>query len=151
MIDLHSHILPGVDDGSASFDETLQIIDDALNNNVSAIVATPHYLAPSYQENASENLELLNKIKRKLNRDIELYLGNEVYLAENMLNLIKENKITNINGSRYLLIEFPLYEKSYIIEEVLFELSSVSIVPIIAHPERYTYVRKGEEFLRRFI
>lgn len=151
MIDLHSHILPEVDDGSSSLEETLQIIDEALSNNVSAIVATPHYLEPSYKEIASSNLELVNKIKRKLNKDIQLYLGNEVYLADNILELIKTNKITTINGSRYLLMELPMYEKPYILDQIIFELSSVSIIPIIAHPERYSYVRKGEEFLRGII
>ena len=151
MIDIHSHLVFDVDDGSASIEESVNIIKQAIENGVEAIVATPHYLEPTYVSSKEENLKKINEIKSKLLEDgindFEIYLGNEVYITTEVLKLIKENKISKLNDSKYLLIEFPLQEEPLFIDEVLFKLLSFGITPIIAHPERYAYVKKGYNFL----
>lgn len=151
MIDIHSHLVFDVDDGSSSIEESVNIIKQAIQNDVEAIVATPHYLEPNYVCPRDENYKRINEIKLKLAEDginnFEIYLGNEVYITTEILNLLKENKISKLNDSKYLLIEFPFQEEPLFIDEVIFKLLSVGITPIVAHPERYAYVKKGYNFL----
>ena len=111
MIDLHSHILYGIDDGSKSLETSLEILSIAYTGGVTDIVVTPHYIKDSkYQANNTKKLELLNNLKQELkirNININLYLGNEVYITEGIPELIKTD-ISTINNSKYLLMEFPM-------------------------------------------
>ena len=149
MIDLHSHILYGIDDGSKTIEESLEILDKAFAGGVTDIVVTPHYIKDSkYKANNNEKMQLLNHLKEELkkrNININLYLGNEVYIDEGIPELIQSD-ISTINGSNYLLMEFPLGSKSLIIDEVIDELQENGIVPIIAHPERYLSYYKDYDF-----
>ena len=149
MIDLHSHILYGIDDGSKSLETSLEILSIAYTGGVTDIVVTPHYIKDSkYQANNTKKLELLNNLKQELkirNININLYLGNEVYITEGIPELIKTD-ISTINNSKYLLMEFPMARKSIITEEVLDELEDNDIIPIIAHPERYLAYYKDYDF-----
>ena len=149
MIDLHSHILYGIDDGSHTIEESLEILSIANTNGVKDIVLTPHYIKNSkYNANNKIKKELLNNLKKELKRkkiDINLYLGNEVYIDEELPSLL-DTDISTINNSKYLLIEFPMGSKPQLLEEVLDELESAGIIPIIAHPERYLSYYKDYEF-----
>ena len=149
MIDIHSHILYGIDDGAKTIDESLNILKKAYSSGVTDIVLTPHYIINSkYNCNNQDKLKLLNNIKKKMNEeniDINLYLGNEVYIDSGISDLIQKD-ISLINGSRYMLIELPMNRKSTIIDDVLYELSKKNIIPVIAHPERYTAYYKDYEF-----
>jgi len=151
MIDIHSHLLYSVDDGATSLEESIEIIKEALKSGVDKIVATPHYLEPSYVVDKEENIKRINDIKKGLKEqninNFEVYLGNEVYVATELIEKIKNKKITLLNNSKYLLIEFPFQRLPMFIENVLFELKSIGVVPIIAHPERYNYSKKDEDKL----
>lgn len=149
MIDTHSHILYGIDDGSHSLKESLEILSMAEANGVKDIILTPHYIKDS-KYNANNNLkkELLNNLNKELknqNININLYLGNEVYIDEDLPPLLKDD-ISTINNSNYLLIEFSLGRKPENLEEVLDELEEANIIPIIAHPERYLNYYKDYNF-----
>ena len=149
MIDTHSHILYGIDDGSHSIEESLEILSIANANGVKDIVLTPHYIKDSkYNANNKLKKELLNNLQKELKRkkiNINLYLGNEVYIDENLPSLLNTD-ISTINNSNYLLIEFSLSIKPQNLEEVLDELEEAKIIPIIAHPERYTSYYKDYDF-----
>lgn len=149
MIDIHSHILYGIDDGAKTIDESLNILKKAYSSGVTDIVLTPHYIINSkYNCNNQDKLKLLNNIKKKMNEeniDINLYLGNEVYVDSGISDLIQKD-ISTLNGSRYMLIELPMNRKSTIIDDILYELSKNNIIPVIAHPERYTAYYKDYEF-----
>ena len=149
MIDLHSHILYGIDDGARCIEESLEILKKASTGGVTDIVLTPHFIKDSkYKANNKEKSILLNHLKEEMEKhhiSINLYLGNEVYIDEGIPSLLKED-ISTINHSKYLLMEFPLGSKSLIIEEVLDELYNAGIVPIIAHPERYLSYYKNYDF-----
>ena len=149
MIDLHSHILYGIDDGSKSLEESLEILSKAYVGGVTDIVLTPHFIKDSkYKANNQEKMALKRILEdelKKRNIDIRLYLGNEVFIDEGLPKMLDKD-ISTINGSKYLLIEFPLGNKSTIIEEVLDELDNAGIIPIIAHPERYLSYYKDYDF-----
>lgn len=149
MKDLHSHILYGIDDGSKNLEESLTILKKASQAGVTDIVLTPHYIKASiYNSNNKEKNKLLKKLQQELKKNkinINLYLGNEVYIDEDIISLLKTD-ISTINKSKYILIELPLNSKSLILDEVLYELTKENLIPIIAHPERYLYYYKDYDF-----
>ena len=147
-IDIHSHILYGIDDGSKSLEESIEIINQAIEVGFTEIVLTPHYIEESkYQTNNKEKESILKTLKS----NIKLYLGNEVFVNNNLEELLKKQEISTINKSKYLLIEFPMNQKPKDINNILYELRIKGIIPIIAHPERYDYVEKNPNIVKEWI
>lgn len=148
MKDIHSHILYGIDDGSNSYQQSIDILKSLEERGVTDIVATPHYIiGTNYNSDNKKKFDLINKLQEKTN--INLYVGNEVYIDTDIIKYIKNNQISTINNSRYLLMELPLNEKLECANEIVFELRNNGIVPIIAHPERYHYLTLDD--LKKFI
>ena len=140
MIDFHSHIIPQVDDGSKNLKQTDELINEAVNAGFDKIILTPHYIKTYYESDTEQNelwAEGIRKIIEKENLNLEVYLGNESYLSDDILELLAEKKITTINSSKYLLMEMPLNTKPINMFSVVYKLKEKEIVPIIAHPERY--------------
>lgn len=141
MRDLHSHYLPGVDDGSKSLEVTKNMLKNAYQNGVTDIIFTPHYILDSrFMSNKSTNERIIEPIIKfaKEEYNINVFLGNEVYCNSEMLDLYKRGEISTLNNSRYMLIEIPMYSKINNVKSIFFELISNGITPILAHPERYT-------------
>lgn len=153
MKDLHTHILYGIDDGAKSIEESIAILKKASYNGITDIVLTPHYIKDSiYNANNQTKEKLLKKLKQELknqNININLYLGNEVYITEDIISLYKE--IFTINNSRYILIELPLTTKYPFVERVISELINNNLIPIIAHPERNLKYYKDYKFFEDLI
>ena len=153
MKDLHSHILYGIDDGSKTLDESIAILRQAYDNGVTDIVLTPHYIKNSkYNATNQEKRKILRELKKELvnnNININLYLGNEVYITDESISLRKE--ISTINNSRYILIELPLNIKYTLVEEVISKLKDKKLIPVIAHPERYIAYYKDYNFFNKLI
>jgi len=152
MIDLHSHILHGLDDGSQSLEESIEMAKIAAEDGITKIVATPHMFRNNFDGN---NIEAVNKARGELAASlqendikIELFIGAEVHISHNLIDEIKKNR-TNmvINGSQYLLVEFPMSHIFSGIKELFFDLMSEGIIPIIAHPERNMMFMKNPSFL----
>lgn len=148
MKDLHSHFLYNVDDGSKSLESTLFMLKNAKDNGVCDIVFTPHYIANTkFSSPKANNLEIYNAIQDIADyMGINIYLGNEVFCDPDILKYLKEGKISTINDSRYLLIEIPMNSKMNNAKNIFFELISNGIIPILAHPERYTAYYNDMEF-----
>ena len=154
-IDIHSHILYGIDDGSKSIEESMNIIKEHIKMGFTDIVVTPHYIENSkYETNNIDKENILKTLKQELkkqNININLYLGNEVFVNNNLEELLKKKEIATINNSKYLLIEFPMNEKPKDINNIIYELKIKGIIPIIAHPERYDYVEKNPNLVLEWI
>lgn len=150
MKDLHSHLLYGIDDGSISKEESIELLNKLYDAGVNEMVLTPHYIIGSnYSCNNINKSKLLKELQKETK--VKLYMGNEVFIDNNIISNIENNNISTINNSRYILIEFPLNEKLYYDEEILFELRQKDLVPIIAHPERYSYydISDFEKFINQ--
>ena len=147
--DLHCHLLPGIDDGSRTIEESIETLRRAEKEGVTEIVLTPHYIENTrYNCNNKNKKELFVKLNDAMHEagiDIKLYLGNENYMSENFVELLKNKEIMTINNSRYLLFEFPLNQIYQNSKEVLYELVTMGCVPILAHPERYRDFQKHPE------
>lgn len=155
MIDMHSHVLYGIDDGSKTKEESIEILKKLKTLGFTSVIATPHYIeGSSYRANNTKKIDIITDIYNDIkNREDmpKIYLGNEVYILSDIEEALKEDKIYTINDTRYLLIEFSFNNKPVNLEEFLLDLRSKNIIPIIAHPERYSYVQKDTEIVRIWI
>lgn len=154
MIDIHSHIIPGIDDGAKNIEMTLEMLKNAEKNGTKEIVATPHYLL-EYGEakinEVKEHVKEINTLLEKEKIDVKVYSGQEVYFSERILEDYIEGNIGTINDSKYMLIEFEMHKFDENIFNTLYELQVRDIVPIIAHPERYKFFRENPSFINSFI
>ena len=150
MIDFHSHILPNIDDGSKSVEETFNLIKEAESVGFDSIISTSHYIENYYESPVAERQEWINALSgalQKENINVNLYLGNEVYFSENIIKLLNENKITTINNSKYMLFEFPINVRPINVYDVIYEMIQNKITPILAHPERYRFVQQDTSLI----
>ena len=125
MIDFHTHILPNIDDGSKSIEETFNLIKEAEKAGFKKIISTSHYLEKYYEVDVIERkawIDTLNKTIKERNEKIKLYLGNEIYFSDNIISLLEEGKATTINNTSYLLFELPLNAKPFNIYNIIYDL-----------------------------
>lgn len=146
MIDLHTHILPGLDDGSENLSDSLEMAELALEGGVDTLIATPHSNQVGRFENyASQELEqVFQQFQRALVREqlpLKVYLGMEIFASEDMEEKIRQGKLIGLNRSRYYLVEFSFDEEPGIIGDCLEQIFAAGGVPLIAHPERYFCVQ----------
>lgn len=150
MIDMHSHILPSIDDGATSVDEAFKLIDEAKKVGFEAIVLTSHYIEGYYEADIDKREVLLKSIEDNLQtkaKDVDLYLGNEIYISENMMNLLEGGKASTINNTSYVLFELSLNQEPMFLYNVIYEMMQNKLVPILAHPERYSFVQQNPELV----
>ncbi len=155
MKDLHSHILMGIDDGSKSLDESVAILKKAKKAGVTDIMLTPHYIKNSkFACNNKDKEELLNKLKKEMQNkkiNINLYLGNEIYIDSDIISLINKEEIKTLNDSRYILVELPLSREEDNAIKIFQKLIDKGYIVILAHPERYTYIQEDTSKLDDFL
>lgn len=141
MIDIHSHILPNVDDGSDGIETSLKLIESEINDGVTDLVLTPHFRANSIEHDKQYLIEKFSEFKNLVNgkyKDINLYLGEEVFYSSNFYDLLEKDKFITF-GNNCILIEFSYYADTEI-SEIVYNVSKMGYIPIVAHIERYTYV-----------
>lgn len=140
MIDIHSHILPGIDDGSRKISMTLEMIKRASLDGTTDIVATPHYRKGYFYVPYKEVKEIatnLNKLLKEEGIDCNIHYGQEVYYSESIIEDLENGEIGTINDGQYMLVEFPMRRIPGEAIDYMYELKLRGITPIIAHPERY--------------
>ncbi|MBQ8219213.1 MAG: capsular biosynthesis protein [Bacilli bacterium] len=153
MTDAHSHILFGIDDGSSSLKESIELLKKMKDTGFNNVILTPHYIEGSVFN--ANNIDKMNRYEmlleelEKQNIDINIYLGNEIFISNNILSNIKRNQIFSLNNTKYLLIELPFHNKILNLEDIIYEIKVKGYIPIIAHPERYTYFQENKELINK--
>lgn len=140
MIDTHLHILPGVDDGPDTLEESLALARALVQEGISYAIATPHYNDEFPRYFAAEIYSRVHDLQQELNRHripLLLFAGHEVLIKPGLVEDILAGRIAMLNGSRYLLLE--LWNSAWLpeTERVIFELRAAGIIPVLAHVERY--------------
>lgn len=144
MIDVHSHILPSVDDGARDILETFRIINEACDAGFSDIFATSHYIEGEYEFNKTDREFIIEALTNKINEeglDIKLHIGAEGYISNDFPKLLQAGCVPTLGNSRYVLFELPLRAKVMYTEEVINKLLQMKLIPVIAHPERYELIQ----------
>ncbi len=150
MIDIHCHILYGLDDGSVSAEESVEMALLAFKGGTEKIIATPHCNVPGTYRNMWEpEFDLMiNQLNERLSQrgcDVSLYPGQEIFCNEGFMSLLSEGKLITLNKSLYPLVEFDFYEHSSSVYHKLKRLLAEGYKPIVAHPERYAFFCEDEE------
>ena len=146
MIDIHTHVLPGIDDGSQSMDMSLEMLALSAESGVKTLVATPHCNIPDEFENyADGELEALwDRLEWERERadiPIQLCKGMEIYATPELPELLQQDRVWTLNGTRYFLMEFSFNEDPDFCMDILRSCEKAGFYPVIAHPERYFFVQ----------
>ena len=137
MIDIHSHLLPNIDDGSRSFEDSVAIINGLASVGVTDIIITPHYVAETeWVSTRTKNQVLIADLRSRV-KGVKLYLGNEIYIDQNIAQRLKKGIISPLADSKYLLVELPMSGEYEGYEDILLSLIQAGYKVILAHPERY--------------
>ena len=154
MIDLHAHILYGLDDGPDTQEETMAMLRIAVEEGIHTMVGTPHFIHGVNAYDAYQYHVRLAEIQEQVHAEglpINLLAGNEMMTDEWTLNNYQSKAARTLAGSRYALVEFPLVEIPHYGENIIDGLLEGGFIPLIAHPERYPEVQKDPGFMERFV
>lgn len=149
IIDIHAHVLPGVDHGAKDWDMSLKMLAESAKCGVEKIIATPHYL-PWEKGVTAEKIEKLCqeakvRLKKEYGLTLDIYPGNEIYYGTETVEALKSGKALTLAGSRYVLVEFEPEVLYQTICKAVRDLRNDRYIPIIAHMERYKCLeRKGK-------
>lgn len=155
MIDLHCHILPGVDDGAESIEASIAMAKQAVSQGISHILCTPHHNNGKYINPKSKVISLVSSLQKeidKCNLPLTVLEGQEVRITGDLIENIALNEIlfTDLDDT-YILIEFPTIDVPAYSEKIFFELLALGKVPVIVHPERNSFFRKDPNHLIPFL
>lgn len=151
MIDLHTHILPGVDDGAEDLAEALEMARTALSNGINVLAATPHFFQiPDWEKIQNLTADLQKELDRA-GIEVTLVPGSELFIDIEILDMPQRLIPTYAANGKYCLIELPLQQVPMYFEQVVFSLQTKGITPIIAHPERYLAVVRDPNLILQWI
>ena len=153
MYDLHSHVLPGLDDGAKTVDESMEMLRVAAADGTKGIAATPH--GKDVREAGvlglvSEHVETLNQLLQEEALDIKVYVGMENHLTPDLPELVASSEAFTINGGIYILVELPFDSLPDYTDTVLDQLQGQGLTPLIAHPERQADILADPSIMGRF-
>jgi protein-tyrosine phosphatase len=148
MIDIHSHVLPFVDDGSPDTESSMKLLDECVKAGVTDLFLTPHYMKlRNFLSEYAQNLEKFEAFcirVREAEIPIRLYLGNEIYYTISTVKDLKAKKVIPLGNSDKVLLEFSLSQEDEDIAEAIHNLRALGWIPVIAHPERYPYLKLSD-------
>ena len=157
MIDIHCHILPGIDDGAKTEEDSIEMAKSAYTQGIDTIIATPHYGNGKFDNERNSiirNVAILNELLVKEDIPLTILAGQETRINGDMIEAIKRGIIQPLHDTKYLFVEFPSDSVPRYTQQLLFDIQVAGYTPIIVHPERnreliqnprklYEIVRKG--------
>ena len=150
MIDLHSHILPGQDDGAQSLEASLAMARMAVDSGVTAMAATPHCAGDRIVE-IHAAWQLLKEALEENEIPMKLCLGMEIFGTPETARMLRENRLLTLNDSKYPLIEFSFHSDGMEETRILRSVCKAGYRPVVAHPERYSYVQQDPRLLHQWV
>ncbi len=155
MIDLHTHPIPGIDDGVRDEEEALELCRIAVQEGITTLVATPHMrtdLFPNDRDGILKGVEHLRALLCRENIDLQIVPGAEVYLEPDLIDRMRAGHTLTLNdGGSYLLLELPTRHLPAGVEDLIYQLRLASVTPIIAHPERILPFQEDPERFARLV
>ncbi len=147
--DIHSHLLPGIDDGSQDMETSLELIKGMKELGFKKLITTPHIMWDMYKNTRDIIFEKLDQVRTKLREeqvDIELLAAGEYFIDDHVAALLKQKEPLLTFGNNMVLVEFSMASQPFDLKEVLFEMQIQGYQPVIAHPERYIYLEQNKSF-----
>lgn len=148
MVDLHMHILPGLDDGASSMEESIRMARQAAAGGVNYIAASSH--GNYYDYTVQEYVRKFRLLQKELNRQqipVKIFPSMEIFMNERAMQLILDRELLFINHTKYLMIEFDFRESPERVCRMVADLQQMKYNIILAHPERYTFIQEDPELV----
>jgi protein-tyrosine phosphatase len=150
MIDLHSHILPGVDDGAKSLADSLAMARMAVENGIEVMACTPHFMPGMYDNQAYDirrRVAELNDVLLQEDIDLALVVGSDAHVRPDFVSALRSGTLLTLHDSRYVLFEPPHSIMPQRLDDLLFNVMAAGYVPILTHPERLKWIERDYEFM----
>ncbi|MCH5596531.1 tyrosine-protein phosphatase [Niabella ginsengisoli] len=147
---MHSHLLPGIDDGASDMETSMELIEGLKNQGYSKLITTPHILWDIYKNTPEIIHSKLDDVREELNKrsiDIEIHAAAEYFLDDHLSELLQKKEPLLTVKDNMVLVEFSVMHMSMNMKEILFDVQMAGYQPILAHPERYTYLYKQYDVL----
>ncbi|MEJ6529509.1 tyrosine-protein phosphatase [Exiguobacterium sp. USCH10] len=154
MIDIHCHLLPAVDDGPGTVEQTIEMARRAVEEGVTAIVVTPHAFHPQFETedlNVQEAAATLQNVLHQEGIKLDIYPGQEIRVFGDLVQALEDGEALSLAGSRYVLVEFPSDTVPAYAEQLFFRLQTEGYTPVIAHPERNKELATNPKRLMDFV
>jgi len=152
MIDLHCHMLPGIDDGAADLTTALEMARTAARDGITVTACTPHIYPGLYENTAASIREAIGRFSVRLREAgiaLKLVIGADVHLTPEIVANLRNGHSPTLNNGRYFLLEPPHHVAPPRFEEMVFQTSAAGYVPVITHPERLTWIESHYEIFQR--
>ncbi|MCG1009934.1 hypothetical protein J4760_07870 [Salinicoccus sp. ID82-1] len=154
MIDIHNHVLIGIDDGPQTEEAAVVLLKQAIDNGITDIIATPHHHSRAFFNPKSkiiEKMEELSNVIENHQLDIKVHPGQEIRINGDMVSELQSDISIPLNQSQYVLVEFSFTEVPNYVEKLLYDLQMKGYVPVIAHPERCKPIIKDPDRLYEIV
>jgi protein-tyrosine phosphatase len=151
--DMHSHLIPGIDDGSSDLKTSLELVKGFANLGYRKIITTPHILWDVYPNTRDIILDKYTGLKNAVIEagiDIQIEVAAEYYIDEHFYGLLKNKTPLLTLGGNMVLVEFSMLSAPFDLQDMLFEMQLQNYLPVIAHPERYSYLNRKREVFDEF-
>ena len=152
MLDLHCHMLPGIDDGATDLAMALEMARMAHADGIRTVACTPHIYPGMYENDAAGIRDAIARLQCSLDEagiGLHLVEGADVHLDPGLVDGIRNDRVPTLAGSRYLLLEPPHHVEPPRFEESVFNLMAAGYVPVITHPERLSWIEHDYDVFRR--
>ena len=153
-VDIHCHIMPGVDDGSRDIATSLEMLRIAARNGITDVILTPHHKPMHHNVSPEHNKVYTDKLREAAEQygiRIRLYPGNEIYYSDETQRELEEGKICTMAGSDYVLVEFHPTNPYRAISNAVYQIQAAGYIPIIAHVERYSDIVSHPAYVQELI
>jgi tyrosine-protein phosphatase YwqE len=147
--DMHSHLLPGIDDGAPDLATSVEMINGLIHLGFKKLITTPHIMQDMYPNKRDDILKRYQALKQHLETEgieVELGVAAEYFIDDNLKKLLADKEPLLTFGNNLVLVEFSMASEPYSFREILFEMQMQNYQPVIAHPERYIYQERNKEF-----
>ena len=150
-VDIHSHLIPGIDDGSQSMEESLELLRGMEALGYEKVITTPHIMVDTYRNTPKSIKEGLKHLQDAANAEgikVQIDAAAEYYLDEGFYDHLHRAEVMSVKGG-YLLFETSYVSKPLQLEEMIFEIGAAGYTPLMAHPERYRYIKDPSKEYKR--
>jgi protein-tyrosine phosphatase len=148
FIDIHCHVLPGLDDGPESVEDSLEMVKMASDDGISHIFCTPHVYPEVYDTDADSIKRARDELRSKVSNGMKLFFGGDVRITPDLPERLANQEVPTLSGSPYLLVEFPSQIIPPYTSRLILNLRRNGLIPIVTHPERCAYFAKDFTGLR---
>ncbi|WP_053360980.1 CpsB/CapC family capsule biosynthesis tyrosine phosphatase [Bacillus sp. FJAT-27251] len=154
MIDVHCHILPGIDDGAQTMEDSLEMARAAVMEGITTIIATPHHKNGRYENPREEILKSCEQLNNRLQKEgiaLEILPGQEPAIYGELIEDFDKRELVPLNDTQFLFVELPSSHVPRYTERMLFDLQLKGMIPVIVHPERNREIHENPELLYQLV